>query len=67
MGEIKNDNNSGCFFFIAVICGAILVFNLINYIFKSVSETFKKDPGFVMGLVLIVGVISFFIYKAKEK
>lgn len=54
-------------FFITIICGAISVFYLVSSIFKSVSETFKKDPGFVMGLVLMVGVISFFIYKSKEK
>jgi uncharacterized protein with PQ loop repeat len=62
----KSDNNSGCFFTIALICGLIIVLYLIGQALQSVGKTYKEDPSLVMMWIFIIGLIAYVIYRLKK-
>lgn len=67
MTEKKQEDNAGCFFMIALLCGVLLFLYVVTNVATGIKKEYEREPGFVMFWVLIIGVISFFIYKAKEK
>ena len=67
MTEKKQEDNAGCFFITALLCGVLLLLYVVNNVATGIKQEYEREPGFVMFWVLIIGVISFFIYKAKEK
>lgn len=52
---------------IALLCGVLLFLYVMTNVATGIKKEYEREPGFVMFWVLIIGVIAFFIYKAKEK
>ena len=66
MSESKNDN-SGCFFVIALICGIFVILYILGQATKEIGGAFKEHPDQVMMWVFIIGAIAYIIYRVTRK
>lgn len=67
MTEKKQEDNAGCFFMIALLCGVLLFLYVVTNVATEIKETYNKHPDIIIFWIFIIGIVSFFIYKAKEK
>lgn len=62
----SNENYSGCFLTISIVCVGFGILIAITKGFEAIGEEMKKDPWNVFGIVVVIGIICFGIYKAVE-
>jgi len=61
---MANSDDKGCLFLgIVIICVAIGLIMLGGEIFKAIGESYRDNPGNVIGGFFIVAFIAFIIYK----